>query len=148
LHAVNVILVIFGGLLLARSLGRCSVPAVGIVNAQGFDRGLGQFGGALRLGLAADVASAVWFAAVTGLGVSTIAVHIVIENQLLARPDGAQRKNAHAQLITHHPLVHVTVGIARVVAEPAKVTFLRCVDKLALCERHKIEMLNAFLVVL
>ncbi len=148
LHAVDVFLVILGRLLLAGLLGNRRIPAVAVVDAERFNRRKRQLRGALCLRLAANKTNTIWLAAVAGLRISAITVDVVVEDQLLAGPDGAGGENAHAQLVANHPFVHVAIGIARVVAKPAQVALFGCVDKLALGQRHKVEVLDALLVVL
>jgi hypothetical protein len=81
------------------------------------------------------------------LGVSPVAVHIIVENQLLAGFDVSLGKNAHAQLLTNDPFVHVAVRIARVVAKSAEIALLRSVNELVFRKGHKIKMLDAFFVI-
>lgn len=149
LEAVDIVFVVFGDLLPARLLGNGGVPAVAtVLDTEGLNRGKRQFGRTLCLRLAADEADAVLLTAVTWLGVGAVAVDIVVEHELLTGADGAAGKNAHAQLLAHHPLVDITVGIARMVAEPAQVALLSGIDKLALGERHEVKVLDALAVVL
>jgi hypothetical protein len=78
------------------------------------------------------------------LRVSAVAVHIVVENQLLASVNVSLGKNAHAQLLTYHPFVHVAIGIARMVAKSTKIALFRSINKFAFRKGHKIKMFDAF----
>ena len=148
LDVVDVFFVILSRLLLARLLRNGSIPRIGIVNAKCFNDSIGQFRRAFGLCLATDEAGAVRFTTVARLRFCAISIDVVVEDEFFAGLDIAFGKNTHAKLISDHPLVDVAVRITRVVAESSQVAFLGSVHEFALCERHKVEVLDAFFVVL
>lgn len=148
LHVVDILLVILACLLLAWPLSDDSVPALGVVNPQSLDCRIRQFGRPLGLSPASNEASAIGLPAVAWLRICSVTVDIVVEDELLAGFDVPLRKDTHPELFAHDPLVHVAIGIARVIAKPGEVALLGRVDELTLVERHEVEMLDALFVVL
>lgn len=148
LDIVDVLFVVLARLLLSGLLRDGQVPSVAVLDTERFDGGMRQLGGALRLRLASDEAGAIRLAAVAGLRIGTVSVHVVVEDQLLASFDAPLGKDTHAQLLADNPFVHVAVGIAGVIAEAAEIALLGRIDELVLREGHEVEMLDAFLVIL
>ena len=107
-----------------------------------------EFCGIVRLSLASNKSRTVGLATVTRLRVCAIAINVIVEDQLLACLDLALSKDAHAQLVSNHPLVHKTVGVAGMVAEPPEVALLCCVHEFALGQGHEVKVFYALLVVL
>jgi len=56
-------------------------------------------------------------------------------------------KNAHAQLITDDPFVHVAIWIAGMIAESTEIAFLRSINEFRFREGHEIKMFDAFFVI-
>lgn len=98
--------------------------------------------------LAANETGAVWFAAVTGLGVGAVAVDIVVESEFFSGFNAALGEDAHAESIANNPFVDKTVRVARMVAESAEVALFCCINKLSFAERHEIKVFDALLVIL
>jgi hypothetical protein len=145
---IDILFVVFPCLFLARASRHSSIPGFGIFNAKRFDDGVGELRTSLCLGLAANVARAVGFGTVARLWISAVTVDVVVENQLFSGLNSTLGENAHSQPISDHPFVHITVGIARVVAKATEIASLRGIDKLAFRQRHEVEMLDALLVIL
>jgi hypothetical protein len=144
LDIVDILFVVLTCFLFAGLLGDGRIPTIAIVNTESLDGSMRQLGGTLRLRLTSDETGAIWFATIARLGVGAIAVHIIVENELLAGFDVSLGKNAHAQLLTYHPFVHVAIGIARMVAKSTEVAFFRSIDEFAFCQGHKIKVLDTF----
>ena len=145
---IDIVLIVFGGLLLSRFLGDCCVPAITIVNAKSLNGGGGQLRGTFSLGFATDESSAISFTTIARLRIGTITIDIVIEDEFFAGLNVSLSKYAHAELVTHHPLVDLTIGIARVVAETSKIAFSGRINEFTFAEGHEIEMDNALFVIL
>ena len=148
LDIVNVFFILFSDFLLARLLRDGGVPIIAIIDSKGLDGGIRQLGTSISLCLATNEAGAVGFAAVAWLRVCSVAVNVVIENQLFALLDVSLGKYSHAKFVTHYPFVHVTIRIARMVTEPAQISFLGRIDELTFAERHEVKMFDALLIVL
>jgi hypothetical protein len=148
LHAVHILLVVFLGLLLLGAARHHSIPAFRVINTESLDRRVRELGGTLGLGAPTDESSAVGLPAVAGLGVRAVSIHVVVENEFLARLNRPLGEDAHAQLLAYHPFIDIAIGVARVVAEPAQITSLRRIHKLPLVQGHEVEVFDALLVVL
>lgn len=145
---VDIFFIVFADLLLTGSFGHGGVPGVPVFNAKGFDRDVGQLGRTFGLSLATKETCAIGFAAITRLRVCPIPIDVVVEHQFFSGVDSALGKDAHPQLFANDPFVHVTVGIARMIAEPAQITFLGRVDEHIFLQGHEVEVLDALIVVL
>jgi hypothetical protein len=148
LEVVDILLIILTCLLFARLFSNWRVPTIAIINTQSLNSPMRQLGCPSTLRLPTNVSRTIWLATVASLWISTITINIVVENQLLARFDVPLGKNAHAQLFSHHPFVHIAVWVAGVITEPAEVPFPCRINKLGFIEGHEIEMLDALLVIL
>jgi len=148
LHIVDIFFVVLARLLFAGLLGDGVPPPIPIIDTERLDGSMRELCRSLGLCLTSDEAGAIWLAAVARLRVSAVAVHIIVENQLLAGFDVSLGKNAHAQLVTYHPFVHVAIRIARMVAKATEIAFLRGINEFVLRKGHKIKMLDAFFVLL
>lgn len=148
LYVVDILLIIFASLLPAGLLSDSCFPAISIIDTQRFNSGMREFGGVVCLRLAANEPSTVGLAAVTGLGIGPIAIDVVVENEFLACFDSSFGEDAHAQLVAYDPFVDKAIRIARVVAEAAEIALFGSINKLALGERHEVEVLDALLVIL
>ena len=111
LDIVDVFFIILASLLLARSLGYCSVPPITVVDAESLDGTGRELSSTLSLRLATNVARTIGLAAVAGLWICSIAVDVVVEDKFFACLDFALGKNSHAQFVANHPLVDIAVGI-------------------------------------
>ena len=100
------------------------------------------------MSLTANVSCAIWLTAVTWLWIRSIAVDIVVEDELLARSDLSLGKNPHAQFIADDPLVNIAIRIAGMITEPSKITFFSGINEFIFREGHEIEVLDALIVVL
>lgn len=109
---IDIVLIIFGCLLLPGSLRNDGIPGVGVFDAQSLNSRRREFGGSFGLSLAANKAGAVGLAAVAWLGIGTIAVDVVVEHKFLTGLDMTLGKDAHTQLVANHPLVHIAIWIA------------------------------------
>jgi len=148
LQVIDIVLILLAGLLSSRLPGGGRVPTIAIGDAEGLHGCMRQVGRVVGLLLSANEARAVGLAAVAGLGVGTIAIDVVVEDELFPRLDVALDEDTHAQLVADDPLVDKAIGVAGVVAEAAEVALFGGVDKLALGQRHKVEVLDALVVVL
>jgi hypothetical protein len=148
LNVIDILFVVFPCLFLPRAPRHSSVPGFGIFNAKRFNDGVGELRTSLCLGLAADVARAIRFGTIARLWISAVTVDVVVENQLFSGLNSSLGENAHSQSISDYPFVHIAIGIAGVVAKATEITSLRSIDKLALRQRHEVEMLDALFVVL
>jgi len=148
LDIVDILFIIFAGFLLAWPLGDRCIPAVSVIDAQGFNRDKRELGGPLGLSLTTNVSCAIGLPTVAWLWISSISVNVVVENQLLACLNFALGKDSHPQFIAHHPLVHIAVGVARMIAEATQIAFLSGINELILRKGHEVEVLNPLIVVL
>jgi hypothetical protein len=100
------------------------------------------------LSLATNEASAIWFAAVARLWISTISVNIVIEDKFLAGFNASLGKYPHTKFFAHNPFINVAIWVAGMIAEPTEITLLSRIYEFTFRERHEIEMLDALFIVL
>ncbi len=94
-----------------------------------------------------DEANTIRFTTIARLGVSSVSINVVIEDKLFTSLYLTPRKNTHAKFVADHPLVHVAVRVAGVVAKPTEIAFLGGINKFILSQGHEIEVLDAFLVI-